>query len=60
MWLTTELSEKIGILDEMPSALVELLEEKDILPYDGWEKRVEIRLVGSIERQVYERKNSQA
>ena len=53
--LLTELSEKIDILDEMLSALVELLEEKGILSYDEWEERIEDRLVRSTERQVYEK-----
>ena len=53
--LLTELSEKIDILDEMLSALVELLEEKGILSYDEWEERIENRLVRSVERQVYEK-----
>ena len=51
--LLTELSEKIDILDEMLSALVELLEEKGILSYDEWEERIEGKLIGSLERGVY-------
>ena len=53
--LLTELSEKIDILDEMLSALVELLEEKGILSYDEWEERIENRLVRSVEQEVYKR-----
>lgn len=53
--LRTELSERIDILNEMLSALVELLEDKGILSYDEWEERIEGRLVRSVEQEVYKR-----
>ena len=35
-----ELKEEIGLLDDMLSALVELLEEKGVLEYGEWEKKI--------------------
>jgi hypothetical protein len=35
-----ELKEEIELLDDMLSALVELLEEKGILKYEEWEKKI--------------------
>jgi len=38
-----ELKEEIELLDDMLSALVELLEEKGILKYEEWERRLKRR-----------------
>jgi len=35
-----ELKEEIELLDDMLSALVELLEEKGILKYEEWERKI--------------------
>ena len=35
-----ELKEEIGLLDDMLSVLVELLEEKGVLKYEEWEKKI--------------------
>lgn len=35
-----ELKEEIELLDDMLSALVELLEEKGVLKYGEWEKKI--------------------
>jgi hypothetical protein len=39
-----ELKEEIELLDDMLSALVELLEEKGILKYGGWEKKIKEKI----------------
>ncbi len=39
-----ELKEEIELLDDMLSALVELLEEKGVLKYEEWEKKIKERL----------------
>jgi DNA-binding MarR family transcriptional regulator len=38
-----ELAEEIDILDDMLSALVEVLEEKGILTQEEWEKRIRVK-----------------
>jgi len=35
-----ELKEEIELLDDMLSALVELLEEKGVLKYEEWERKI--------------------
>jgi hypothetical protein len=40
---TQELEEEVDLLDTMLSSLVELLEEKDILTQEEWEKRIKER-----------------
>jgi hypothetical protein len=39
-----ELKEKIELLDDMLSALVELLEEKGVLKYEEWEKKIKEKI----------------
>jgi hypothetical protein len=39
-----ELAEEIDVLDEMLSAMAEILEEKGILTQDEWEKRIKAKL----------------
>jgi len=39
-----ELKEEIELLDDMLSALVELLEEKGILKYEEWEKKIKEKI----------------
>lgn len=38
-----ELAEEIDILDEMLSAMAEILEEKGILTQEEWEKRIRVK-----------------
>ncbi|MCJ7633620.1 hypothetical protein MUP77_14680 [Candidatus Bathyarchaeota archaeon] len=38
-----EVAEEIDILDDMLSALVEVLEEKGILTQEEWEKRIRVK-----------------
>ena len=44
-----ELKEEIELLDDMLSALIELLEEKGILKYEEWEKRIKEKIKESRE-----------
>jgi len=39
-----ELKEEIELLDDMLSALVELLEEKGVLRYEEWEKKIKEKI----------------
>jgi lipoate-protein ligase A len=39
-----ELAEEIDVLDDMLSALVEVLEEKGILTQEEWEKRIKAKI----------------
>ncbi|ALV61996.1 hypothetical protein ADU37_CDS02970 [Thermococcus sp. 2319x1] len=39
-----ELKEEIELLDDMLSALVELLEEKGVLKYEEWEEKIKERI----------------
>ena len=39
-----ELKEEIELLDDMLSALVELLEEKGILKYEEWERKIKEKI----------------
>lgn len=39
-----ELAEEVELLDTMLSALVELLEEKDVLTQKEWEQRIKERV----------------
>jgi len=39
-----ELKEEIELLDDMLSALVELLEEKGVLKYEEWESRIKEKI----------------
>ena len=39
-----ELKEEIELLDDMLSALVELLEEKGVLKYEEWEKKIKKKI----------------
>jgi len=39
-----ELKEEIVLLDDMLSALVELLEEKGILEYEEWERKIKEKI----------------
>jgi hypothetical protein len=39
-----ELKEEIELLDDMLSALVELLEEKGVLRYEEWEKKIKKKI----------------
>ncbi|MBC7334411.1 MAG: hypothetical protein H5T85_08190 [Actinobacteria bacterium] len=40
----TELKKEIELLDDMLSALVELLEEKGVLKYEEWEKKIKEKI----------------
>lgn len=42
--LIRELGEEIDILDDMLTALVELLEEKGVLTQEEWEERIKTRV----------------
>ena len=39
-----ELKEEIELLDDMLSALVELLEEKGVLKYEEWERKIKEKI----------------
>jgi hypothetical protein len=39
-----EVAEEIDVLDDMLSALVEVLEEKGILTQEEWEKRIKAKI----------------
>jgi predicted transcriptional regulator len=39
-----EVAEEIDVLDDMLSALVEVLEEKGILTQEEWEKRIKAKM----------------
>ena len=39
-----ELKEEVELLDDMLSALVELLEEKGVLRYEEWEKKIKEKI----------------
>ena len=39
-----ELKEEIELLDDMLSALVELLEEKEVLKYEEWERKIKEKI----------------
>jgi len=39
-----ELKEEIELLDDMISALVELLEEKGVLKYEEWEMKIKEKI----------------
>jgi predicted transcriptional regulator of viral defense system len=39
-----EVAEEIDVLDDMLSALVEVLEEKGILTQEEWEKKIKTRM----------------
>jgi len=39
-----EIAEEIDVLDDMLSALVEVLEEKGILTHEEWEKRIRAKI----------------
>ncbi len=41
---TKELKEEIELLDDMLSALVELLEEKRVLKYEEWERKIKEKI----------------
>jgi DNA-binding MarR family transcriptional regulator len=39
-----ELAEEIDVLDDMLSALVDILEEKGFLTHEEWEKRIKVKI----------------
>ncbi|MEN3012868.1 MAG: hypothetical protein ABDH34_08355 [Dictyoglomus thermophilum] len=39
-----EIKEEIELLDDMLSALVDLLEEKGVLRYEEWEKKIKEKI----------------
>lgn len=43
--LLREIASEVDVLDDMLSALVELLEEKGVLTQKEWEKRIESKIV---------------
>ena len=47
-----ELKEEIELLDDMLSALIELLEEKGILKYEEWEKRIKEKIKENQEKKI--------
>jgi len=46
--LTKELAQELDVFDSMLTALVELLEEKDILTQEEWENKIRAKLGKSI------------
>ena len=53
--MSKKLTGNLEVLDEMLTALVELLEEKGIITWDEWEERIKRRTVDRIEQEIYEK-----
>jgi predicted nucleotidyltransferase len=45
-----EIMEEIDVLDDMLTALVDLLEEKGFLTHEEWEKRIKVKIEKSKNR----------
>ena len=51
--LIRELAEELDTLDDMLTALVEILEEKGIVTQDEWESRIKLRVEKKSETKSY-------